>query len=86
MATKRKRAAKAPAKKSSSKKVAKNGDLIPEATITILAESNPKRRGTAAYKRFAKYQPGQTVSAALSKGLQRRDLNYDRQHGFIRVA
>lgn len=80
---------KVPAKKvSAAKKVLakKAAGLAAESKITIVAAENPKRKGTAAYKRFAKYQNGQTVESALSKGLQRRDINYDLQHGFIQVA
>lgn len=56
------------------------------ATITVVAESNPKRPGTNAHAIFALYQTGMTVAEFLRAGGRRVDLRWDEAHGFISVA
>jgi hypothetical protein len=53
--------------------------------INLLADKNPKRDGSAAHGRFAAYQTGMTVEAALAAGVTRGDLAYDAKHGYIEV-
>jgi hypothetical protein len=57
-----------------------------DAKITLLAKENPKLKGSACFKRFAKYRSGMKVEAALTAGLRRDDLRWDVAHGFIRVG
>jgi hypothetical protein len=57
-----------------------------DAKITLLTKENPKQKGTACYKRFAKYRSGMLVKAALAAGVLREDLRWDVAHGFIRIA
>lgn len=56
------------------------------ATITVVAESNPKREGTKAHAMFALYTTGMTVAEFLRAGGRRVDLRWDEAHGFISVA
>lgn len=53
--------------------------------IRVLVEKNPKRAGTSAHDRFAKYRDGMTVAEALRSGLTRGDLQWDQQRAFIRL-
>ena len=54
--------------------------------VTVLAKANPKKAGSEAAKRFAKYRSGLTVAANLKRGVLRDDVRYDLQRGFIAVA
>lgn len=56
------------------------------AKITVLAEENPKRKGSLSHARFAKYKNGMTLEAALAAGIKAADISYDEDHGFIKVA
>lgn len=53
--------------------------------IRVLAETNPKRRGTSAHDRFAKYRDGMTVAEFLRVGGTRGDLTWDQERSFIRL-
>lgn len=55
------------------------------AKITLLAEKNPKREGSASHARFAAYVSGQTVAEALAAGLTTGDFHHDVAHGFISI-
>lgn len=55
------------------------------AAITLLVATNPKRPTSKAFERFAGYQDGMTVQAALDTGLITPDLVYDAAHGFIAI-
>jgi len=57
-----------------------------DAKISVLAQENPKRKGSAAHRRFAKYKSGQTVAEALTAGVQREYLRWDARRKFIKVA
>lgn len=65
-----------------------------EKTITVLAETNPKRAGSASHARFALYRTGMTVvsyiEAAMATGISRakarKDVYWDREHGYISVT
>lgn len=59
-----------------------------DAKLTVLAESNPKRAGSASYDRFEGYltDPAPaTVKEALDNGLTMGDIHYDTIHGSIEV-
>ena len=53
------------------------------ARIKVLAKENPKRPGTGAAKRFAKYADGITVKTFLRKGGKIEDVRWDRKQKFI---
>lgn len=55
------------------------------AVITLLAEKNPKREGSASHTRFAAYKTGITVAEALAAGLTTGDFHHDVAHGFISI-
>lgn len=57
-----------------------------DATISILAASNPKRPGSLAYERFELYETASTVATFLAAGGRRVDLDWDAKHGFIQVG
>jgi hypothetical protein len=48
-------------------------------------DNNPKRDGSAAHARFAKYKSGMTIQQALDAGITRGDINWDSkpEQGFI---
>jgi len=59
-----------------------------EAALTVLADSNPKRAGSASFERFQGYltDPAPaTVADALNNGLSMGDIHYDIIHGSISV-
>lgn len=49
-------------------------------------KNNPKRKGSAAHDRFARYVDGMTLQTALDAGVTRPDLNWDLKMGFISLA
>lgn len=53
--------------------------------IRILVDKNPKRAGTSAHDRFAKYVDGATVAETLKRGLTRGDLAWDQERSLIRL-
>lgn len=65
-----------------------------DASITVLAEANPKREGSSAHARFALYKKAKTVGeyidACVAAGHERRkarlDLRHDIEHGYIAIA
>lgn len=63
------------------------GKYSPDATVHLLTKDgeNPKRKGTAAYKAFAKYKNGMTVAEALKAGVRNNDLRWDAEHKFIEI-
>jgi hypothetical protein len=52
-------------------------------TIVILVEGNPKQPDTAAWHRYNLYKDGMSEAEALAAGITKRDLNWDKAHGFI---
>lgn len=62
-----------------------SGKYPASGVITLLAETNPKREGSASRDRFAHYKSGQTVAEALALGLTHGDFNHDVAHGFISI-
>lgn len=57
-----------------------------EAVITVKAEKNPKREGTAGHKAFALYKTGMTVKQFRDKGGRSIDLQYDVKKKYITVG
>jgi hypothetical protein len=53
--------------------------------ITVLASSNPKRPGSKAHERFARYRVGMTVGEAKADGLS-RDIRHDLARGYIKIS
>jgi hypothetical protein len=47
--------------------------------------SNPKRKGSKAAARFAKYCKAKTVVQAVKLGAYRADVIYDTEHGFAKI-
>lgn len=58
----------------------------PEAGVTFLTESNPKRVGSKSFDRFAAYMGAGTVGEYIAAGGTYGDLKYDAEHGFITVG
>lgn len=54
--------------------------------ITVVAEANPKREGSAAHDRFALYRSGMTVADFKTAGGNAADLAYDVKHGHISLG
>jgi hypothetical protein len=57
-----------------------------DSVITIVATSNPKRKGTLTYTRFALYKNGMTIADYVKAGGRTGDINYDIIAGYITVA
>jgi hypothetical protein len=47
--------------------------------------ANPKREGSAAHGRFAKYKNGMTIAEAVKAGLRRDDFRWDVAHKHITI-
>jgi hypothetical protein len=57
------------------------------AVISAVVSPNPKKAGTAAHARFAKYRVGMTVEEALKAGLRSEDIRWDSgPRGYIRLS
>jgi len=54
--------------------------------ITVVATSNPKRKGTLTYTRFELYKTGMTIADYIKAGGRTGDINYDIIAGFITVT
>jgi hypothetical protein len=66
-----------------------------EDKIVVVAEENPKRKGTAAHKIWACYAKSKTVAEYYAAVARLRDvaprrartsLRYDQRHGFVKVV
>jgi hypothetical protein len=75
----KKTAGKKPEKKEVEKKVDNR-------KITLLVKENPKKKGSEAHKRFAKYKNDMTVSDALAAGVTSLDISYDTKKKFIALS
>lgn len=72
-------------------KGARDGD---DRKITVLADTNPKTKGSKSHKRFGMYKTGMTVgeyvatASKLGGGRRKaiRDITWDTAHGFIKLA
>lgn len=72
-------------------KMAKKVEGITEdAKLKVIAETNPKREGSASYDRFECYftldKKKATVADAIAAGLTMGDIRYDFIHGSIEVT
>ncbi len=56
------------------------------AKITVVASENPKRQGSLAHTRFAKYKTGQTIEAFIAAGGTAGDVKWDLEAGHIKIA
>lgn len=56
-----------------------------DGVISLRVESNPKRKGSKSFDRFAHYKNGMTVEAAVKAGVLYADLKWDSEHGFIAI-
>ena len=57
-----------------------------EQKVTFVTTPNPKRAGSAAFGRFAKYAVGKTFTELLAAGLTRPDFAYNLSHGLIKAV
>ena len=77
----------AKAKKEPSLRRSKFKELFPlDAQITVLAEGNPKKKGSAAAKRFEGYTGASTVGDAIKNGVKYADIAYDVGRSHIKVG
>ncbi len=77
----------AKAKKEPSLRRSKFKELFPlDAKIAVLAEGNPKKKGSAAAKRFEGYTGAETVGDALKNGVKYADIAYDVGRSHIKVG
>lgn len=69
------------------KKVKQRGspNFPSDGVISLRVESNPKRKGSKSFDRFAHYKNGMTVEQAIKAGVLFADLKWDSEHGFIAV-
>jgi hypothetical protein len=74
------------AKKESNGRKGRAGRFPMDAVITVLATENPKRKGSEAASRFAKYKTGKTVFEMLTAGVRWTDLNWDAEHQHIKIG
>lgn len=54
-------------------------------TVTLLVKHNPKRPGSAAHARFAKYKNGATVAQLVKAGVTIADIKWDLAHKFVQL-
>lgn len=74
------------AAKAELKKVVRATRFADAAKITVKVAENPKRKGTKAHAKFAKYKSGETVKQHLDRGVRRSSLRYDVAHGYISIG
>ena len=74
---------KAPAKKAPGKRGART--KYDSSMKITKVQSNPKREGSAAHKRYNLYKVGMTIADALKAGVITADINWDVKQGFIEV-
>jgi len=54
--------------------------------VTFTVKGNPKREGSKAHARFAKYMSARTVEEYMELGGTKGDLKYDQEKEFIAVG
>lgn len=64
----------------------RKGTFALDAKIKVLAKDNPKRKGSKAFKTFAKYKSNMTVAEAIKAGINWSALRYDSAHEIISVG
>jgi len=85
---------KKPAKKAKKAKKEKKGKKerkarrprVVDGKITLLEKTNPKRKGSKAYKRYELYKKHKNIAAYLDAGGKRSTLRYDEKHKFIKTS
>lgn len=70
----------------SAKKASERMTIAPDAKITKLVTTNPRREGTWGHESFAKIKTGMTVAKFVAAGGRRKDLQWDVKHGYLKVA
>jgi hypothetical protein len=63
-------------------------NINPDAAVTVVSESNPKRAGSQAFEDWKIYDEANvtTVQEGFDAGLTKAHFAYDHMHGFIEVA
>lgn len=56
---------------------------IDSAMVVVSVVPNPKKPGSSAHERFARYQVGMTVAQLLAAGITRADLKWDAERAHI---
>lgn len=84
--TAKKTVAKKVVKKAAPKKAVRATRFADAAKVTVKVAENPKRKGTKAHAKFAKYKSGETVKQHLDRGVRRSSLRYDVKHGYISIG
>ena len=75
---------KAVSKKKATREVSKKRLAYLDGKITVKAKENPKRKGTASFKRFELYKKNSTIGAYLKAGGTQRDLDWDAEKEFVK--
>jgi hypothetical protein len=70
-----KKAVKKVAKKASGASKGRRAKFSDDAKITLIAKENPRRKGTVAYDKFAKFKNGMTVGEFIKAGERHEDWN-----------
>eukprot|EP00929_Paragymnodinium_shiwhaense_P033020 TRINITY_DN18214_c0_g1_i1.p1 TRINITY_DN18214_c0_g1~~TRINITY_DN18214_c0_g1_i1.p1 ORF type:complete len:708 (+),score=189.41 TRINITY_DN18214_c0_g1_i1:88-2211(+) len=78
--------ASAPAAEASRSGTGHAPDFSNQGLLIEFVQTNPKRRGTAAYERYDKYKHAKTVREALAAGAIQGDFKNDHSKSYLRVA
>lgn len=62
------------------------GPRVVDGKITLLEKTNPKRKGSRAYKRYELYRKHKTIAKFLDAGGKASSLRYDERHKFIKTS
>ena len=73
-------------KKTTRRSTSTRSGLATGPRVRLLVKVNPKRPGTAAYERFARYRNNLPVEKYLELGITRLDLTYDQKHEFVQIV
>ncbi len=76
-----------PAAQDGEKKTKQRGspNFPADGVISLRVESNPKRKGSKSFDRFALYKNGMTVEQAVKAGVLYADIKWDTEHGFVAI-
>jgi hypothetical protein len=61
-------------------------EVVENVSIKWNVKENPKRKGSQAHSRFAKYMKAKDVNEYLKLGGTRADLRYDEMKGFLTLS
>lgn len=67
-------------------KAPRSGKYDEKAKLTVLVKENPKREGSKAYDKFERYFKAKTVGAFFEMGGTSANLDWDVDHGYIKVG